>query len=128
MTPVSEAIAYFDRLLASPSISALAQTTLFTASDFGRTLTSNGDGTDHGWGSHHLVVGGAVRGRDIYGRYPVIGVNADDDVGQGRLLPSVSVDQYGATLARWFGLSDGDIDMVFPNIRNFGVRNLGFLA
>jgi uncharacterized protein (DUF1501 family) len=128
MTRVSEAIAYFDRLLASPSISALAQTTLFTASDFGRTLTSNGDGTDHGWGSHHLVVGGAVRGRDIYGRYPVIGVNADDDVGQGRLLPSVSVDQYGATLARWFGLSDGDIDMVFPNIRNFGVRNLGFLA
>ena len=128
MTRVSEAIAYFDRLLASPSVSALAQTTLFTASDFGRTLTSNGDGTDHGWGSHHLVVGGAVRGKDIYGRYPVIGVNADDDVGQGRLLPSVSVDQYGATLARWFGLSDGDIDMVFPNIRNFGLRDLGFLA
>lgn len=127
MARVSQAIAYFDRLLASPAVDAQAQTTLFTASDFGRTLTSNGDGTDHGWGSHQLVVGGSVRGRDIYGRYPVIGVNASDDVGQGRLLPGISVDQYGATLARWFGLSDGQISTIFPNIDNFATRDLGFM-
>ncbi|MCM5569771.1 DUF1501 domain-containing protein [Burkholderiaceae bacterium FT117] len=128
MGRVSQAIAYFDRLLASPAVNALAETTLFTASDFGRTLTSNGDGTDHGWGAHHLVVGGSVRGGDLYGRYPVIGVGTQDDVGQGRLLPAQSVDQYGATLARWFGLSDAQIADVFPNIGNFSARDLGFMA
>jgi uncharacterized protein (DUF1501 family) len=102
--------------------------TTFTASDFGRTLTSNGDGSDHGWGGHHYVVGGAVRGRDVYGRFPVIGVNTNDDVGQGRLLPGVSVDQYAATLGKWFGLSDQQLLDVMPNLKNFGVRDLGFMA
>ncbi len=128
MQRVGQAVAYFDRLMSSPAINAANQVTLFTASDFGRTLTSNGDGTDHGWGSHHFVVGAAVKGKDIYGRFPVIGVNTEDDVGQGRLLPLSSVDQYGATLARWFGLSDSQVSDVFPNITNFGAaRSLGFM-
>jgi uncharacterized protein (DUF1501 family) len=69
-----------------------------------------------------------VRGKDIYGRFPVIGVNTDDDVGQGRLLPGVSVDQYAATLGRWFGLSDAELADVFPNLRNFPVADLGFMT
>jgi uncharacterized protein (DUF1501 family) len=127
MTRLSEAIAYFDRLLGSPLVGARDETTLFTASDFGRTLTSNGDGTDHGWGAHHFVVGGSVRGGDLYGRYPTIGIGTDDDVGQGRLLPVSSVDQYGATLARWFGLGPHAIADVFPNIGNFAQSDLGFM-
>ena len=128
MTRIGQALEYFDRLLVSPAINAGNDVTLFTASDFGRTLTSNGDGTDHGWGAHHFVTGGAVRGKDIYGRYPVIGVNTDDDVGQGRLLPGLSVDQYAGTLARWFGLSDAQLADVFPNLRNFALADLGFMT
>jgi uncharacterized protein (DUF1501 family) len=101
--------------------------TAFTASDFGRTLTSNDDGSDHGWGSHHLVVGGAVKGGRFYGTAPAVGANTTDDVGQGRLLPTTSVDQYAATLASWFGVSAGDLTTVVPNIGNFGSANLGFV-
>jgi uncharacterized protein (DUF1501 family) len=102
---------------------------LFTASDFGRTFTSNGDGTDHGWGAHHFVSGGAVRGKDLYGRFPTLGVNTNDDVGQGRLIPEVSVDQYAGTLASWFGVPAGSLSEVFPHLNNFDVskRNLGFM-
>ena len=96
------------------------QVTTFTASDFGRTLTANSDGTDHGWGSHHIVTGGAVAGRDMYGQYPVIGSNQANDTGAGRLIPTTSVEQYAGTLARWFGLSDSQIKEVFPNFANFG--------
>mgnify|MGYP001002750399 CR=1 FL=1 len=120
MTRIGQALEYFDRLLASPAINALNEVTLFTASEFGRTLTSNGDGTDHGWGAHHIVAGGAVQGGDIVGTFPQIGVNTNDDVGQGRLLPKLSVDQYAGTLAKWFGLSDGQIATIFPNIVNWG--------
>ncbi|OJX03287.1 MAG: hypothetical protein BGO72_00685 [Burkholderiales bacterium 70-64] len=127
MTRIGQALDYFDRLLSSSAVNALNDVTLFTASDFGRTLTSNGDGTDHGWGAHHFVAGGAVRGKDIYGRYPVIGVNTADDVGQGRLLPAISVDQYAATLARWFGLDAGQLADVFPNLGNFAQADLGFM-
>ena len=103
--------------------------TLFTASDFGRTLTSNDDGSDHGWGSMHFVLGGAVKGGKFYGKPPQIGNGTQDDVGQGRLLPSTSVDQYAATLASWFGVSAGDLSTVLPNIGNYdaSTRNLGFL-
>ncbi len=122
-------MAYFDGAMASlQGADMRKQVTLFTASDFGRTLTSNGDGTDHGWGAHHFVMGGAVRGRDIYGAMPVTGLKHDLDVGSGSLLPTTSVDQYGATLAAWFGLSAGQIADVFPNIGNFGARDLGFMA
>lgn len=104
--------------------------TAFTASDFGRTLTSNNDGSDHGWGGHQFVMGGAVRGRAIYGAVPVLANNGPDDVGQGRLLPSTSVDQFGATLARWYGVSDGQMATVLPNIVNYNQSswNLGFLG
>jgi uncharacterized protein (DUF1501 family) len=127
MQRLADAIAYFDTLMALPAINALNDVTLFTASEFGRTLTSNGDGTDHGWGAHHIVAGGAVRGKEIYGTFPLIGVNTDDDVGQGRLLPKISVDQYAGTLARWFGLTDAQVQTIFPNIVNFPVRDLGFM-
>lgn len=104
--------------------------TAFTASDFGRTLTSNADGSDHGWGSHHFVMGGAVRGQGFYGAPPVLANNGPDDVGQGRLLPSQAVDQLGATLARWFGVADGQMATVLPNIVNYNPStwNLGFLG
>lgn len=126
---LAHAISYFDTTLSSLGGSDLRnRVTLFTASDFGRTFTSNGDGTDHGWGSHHFVVGGAVRGKDIYGTFPVTGVGHAQDVGSGSLLPAISVDQYGATLASWFGLSDSQIAGIFPNLLNFSTRNLGFMA
>jgi uncharacterized protein (DUF1501 family) len=103
--------------------------TAFTASDFGRTLTSNADGSDHGWGSMHLVMGGAVNGRDFYGPAPAIANNGPDDVGQGRLLPAISVDQYAATLASWFGVASGSMSTVLPNIVNYNPStwNLGFV-
>jgi uncharacterized protein (DUF1501 family) len=99
--------------------------TSFTASDFGRTLSSNGDGSDHGWGSHHFVLGGAVNGGRFYGALPSVSVNGPDDVGQGRLLPTTSVDQLAATLASWMGVSDADLPLVVPNIGNYSTRNLG---
>jgi uncharacterized protein (DUF1501 family) len=104
------------------------QVTAFTASDFGRTFTSNGDGSDHGWGGHHLVLGGAVKGGDIYGRMPSPVVNGPDDTGLGRWIPTTSVDEYGATLARWFGVSDTNLPVAFPNIGRFAKPNLGFLG
>ena len=104
------------------------QVTTFTASDFGRTLVSNGDGSDHGWGSHHFVLGGAVRGGAFYGQAPQAVLNGPEDVGQGRLLPTTAVDQYAATLARWFGVSDTELPLVAPAIGQFGTRDLGFLG
>jgi uncharacterized protein (DUF1501 family) len=102
--------------------------TTFTGSDFGRTLTPNSDGSDHGWGSMHFVMGGAVKGANFYGTAPLIGNNTADDVGQGRLLPTTSVDQYAATLATWFGVGPGDLSTVLPNIGNFATPNMGFLV
>lgn len=101
--------------------------TTFTASDFGRTLSSNGDGSDHGWGGHHFVLGGAVRGGRFYGTAPRISVTSDDQVGQGRLLPSTSVDQYAATLASWFGVSADNLRLITPNLGRFATPNLGFI-
>jgi len=103
------------------------QVTTFTASDFGRALTANNDGTDHGWGSMHFVLGGAVNGKAYYGTPPVLADNGPDDIGQGRLLPSTSVDQYAATLASWFGVSATDLPTVLPNIGNYTTKNLGFV-
>jgi uncharacterized protein (DUF1501 family) len=102
--------------------------TTFTASDFGRTLTSNGDGSDHGWGSHHFIMGGAVNGKEFYGTFPIMGIGNADEVGSGRLLPSTSVDQYAATLARWFGVSNTDMKLVIPNIGAFSDQDLGFFT
>jgi len=99
----------------------------FTASDFGRTLTSNGDGSDHGWGAHHFVVGGAAR-KGVYGQFPAVALNTAEDVGSGRLLPTTAVLQYAATLASWFGVPDGSLVDALPGIGNFSNRNLGFLG
>jgi uncharacterized protein (DUF1501 family) len=121
---VDEAMTAFYK--ATVELGVANQVTSFTASDFGRTLTSNGDGSDHGWGSHHFVVGGAVKGAAFYGTPPPVSVGdtaAPDDqwhVGQGRLLPSTSVDQYAATLAKWFGVSPTELPLVLPNLKNFG--------
>ena len=135
MARLAHALRYFDTTLGA--MGARGNVTTFTASDFGRTFTSNGDGTDHGWGAHHFVMGGAVRGGDLYGNFPVLGAkNANNNnfdsspnqIGNGALLPETSVDQLGATLGRWFGLSDGQLLDVFPNLANFSRRDLGFMS
>ena len=123
---LSQSLAAFYR--ATQQLGVSDQVTTFTAADFGRTLTSNGDGSDHGWGGHQLVMGGAVRGQSIVGQMPVIQIDGPSDSGQGRIIPTLAVDQYCATLARWFGLSESNIDDVFPNLRQFSQRDLGFLA
>ncbi len=116
--------AFYD---ATVELGVAQQVTTFTASDFGRTLSSNGDGSDHGWGSHHFIMGGAVTGRRFYGQAPQIASNGADDVGQGRLLPTTSVDQYAATFARWMGIPDSSLASVLPNIGNFASRGMGFV-
>jgi uncharacterized protein (DUF1501 family) len=118
--------AFYD---ATVELGVASRVTAFTASDFGRTLTSNANGSDHGWGSFHFVLGGAVHGRDFYGTPPAIANNGPNDVGQGRLLPTLSVDQYAATLATWFGVSNGQLPTVLPNINNYNPStwNLGFV-
>ena len=137
---VSDALTAFYN--ATVDLGVADKVTSFTASDFGRTLASNGDGSDHGWGSHHFMVGGAVKGAAFYGTPPPVSVGntsaAEDQwhVGQGRLLPSTSVDQYAATLARWFGVSDAELPGILPNIGHFGAAagrpdypvDLGFMA
>lgn len=132
---VSEAMGAFHDAMVE--IGASDKVTAFTASDFGRTLSYNGDGSDHGWGGHHLVVGGAVEGGRFVGTPPPLSTGesgAPEDqwhVGQGRWLPSTSLAQFGATLARWFGVSDTETLALLPNLVNFGgnayPRDLGFL-
>ena len=125
LTQAADAMkAFYDATL---ELGVAQQVTAFSASDFGRTLSINGDGSDHGWGSHHVVMGGAVKGKAFYGTPPATAVNGPDDVGQGRLLPTTAVDQFGATLATWFGVPDSDLATVVPNIGNFTKRNMGFV-
>ena len=140
LTRLNAAVASFHA--ATVELGVADKVTAFTASEFGRTLGSNSFGTDHGWGNHHLIVGGAVKGRAFYGVPPPISVgstSAPDDqwhTGQGRLLPTTSVDQYAATLARWFGAADHELDAILPHLKNFGAAagrtdyptNLGFMA
>ena len=103
------------------------QVTTFTASDFGRTLTSNGDGTDHGWGSHQMVMGDSVMGNRIFGTMPELAIGSNDDIGEGRIIPTTSIDQYAATLARWYGLSPSQVAVTFPSLANFNSADLGFM-
>ncbi|MEO8298850.1 MAG: DUF1501 domain-containing protein [Burkholderiales bacterium] len=112
---------------ATVELGVAGQVTQFTASDFGRTLASNGQGSDHGWGSHHIVMGGGVRGGQLVGTFPNHTINGPDDTGSGRWIPSTSVDQYGATLGRWFGASDAQLGEVFTHLGAFS-PDLGFMV
>lgn len=122
---VSDAVAAFYR--ATEELGVEQSVTTFTAADFGRTLTVNGDGTDHGWGGHHFVVGGAVRGGDIYGDIPVSQLGHDQDAGNGRLIPTTSVEQFAAPLGRWFGLNNQELAAALPGLGNFPAGPLDFL-
>jgi uncharacterized protein (DUF1501 family) len=102
--------------------------TSFTASDFGRALQFNGRGSDHGWGSHHFVMGGAVRGGRVYGTWPDVVLGASDDVGQGRLIPTASVDEYAGELAQWFGVPISELGTVIPHLSRFDRANMSFLS
>jgi uncharacterized protein (DUF1501 family) len=117
--------AFYD---ATVELGVANQVTLFTASDFNRTFVSNGAGTDHAWGSHQFVVGGAVQGARMYGQYPTLAIGGPDDTSDGRWIPTTSVDQYAATMASWFGVSPADLLAIFPKVTRFSTSNLGFLA
>jgi uncharacterized protein (DUF1501 family) len=123
---LSRALHAFDQ--ATIQLGVRDQVTTFTASEFGRSLTSNGDGSDHSWANHLLVMGGAVRGARVYGNLPQLDPAGDAFAGDGNLIPTVSVDQYAATLARWFGLSEGSITTLLPRLGNFSSADLGFLS
>ena len=127
LTKVADAMSAF--YAATVELGVADKVTTFTASDFGRTLSGNNDGSDHGWGSMHFMMGGAVKGQKFYGVAPAVASNGPDDVGQGRLLPTTSVDQYAATLGKWLGASDTDLLSLLPNLRNYNLstRNLGFV-
>lgn len=127
MNTVGSALAAFYD--ATVELGVANQVTTFTASDFGRTLSGNNDGSDHGWGSMHFMLGGAVQGQRYYGIPPAVASNGPDDVGQGRLIPTTAVDQYAATLGKWLGVSDTDLLALLPNLSNYETanRNLGFV-
>ena len=123
---LSEALAWFQG-----SVDALGETrgvTTFTASDFGRSLLGNGDGTDHGWGNHLMAMGGAVRGGAIHGTLPLLDAEGPDSVNNGRVLPTLAASQYAATLLRWIGLDEAQLGTVLPTLGNFESRDLGFMT
>jgi uncharacterized protein (DUF1501 family) len=128
---LSNALAALDA--ATDELGVASAVTTFTLSDFARTFVGNGNnGTDHAWGGHHLVMGGAVKGGDFYGKFPTLAANgpSDTDSGssaRGRWIPTSSVDEYAATLASWYGLGGADLPAVFPNLGRFAAPNLGFL-
>jgi len=133
---LSQSVKAFYDILDSAAFGLADRVTTFTASDFGRTLTNNGDGTDHGWGGHHLVFGGGVNGSRIYGQMPNLSAanSNPDNAGWGQIIPTLSVDQYAATLATWYGLSTADRAVVFPNLQfmtgnllSIPGPNLGFM-
>ncbi|MCP5196939.1 MAG: DUF1501 domain-containing protein [Gammaproteobacteria bacterium] len=114
---------------ASVEMGVAEQVTTFTESDFGRTLQPSGTGSDHGWGNHHLIMGGTVNGGDVYGIFPSLALGGPDDAStRGILIPTTSMDQYGATLAKWFGVSAAAMPQIFPNLANFSTADLGFLG
>lgn len=125
---MSQAMAAFQQ--ATVELGVAAQVTTFTLSDFGRTyLPDSNAGTDHAWGSHHLIMGGAVRGGNFYGTFPTLAPGGPDDIGdEGRWIPTTALDQYGATLASWFGVQAADLTAIFPNLVNFGNPTLPILA
>ena len=125
-TQVAEAMNSFYN--ATVELGVASQVTTFTASEFGRTLTSNGSGSDHGWGGHQFVMGGALKGGTIVGSYPSAALGTAEDLGRGRLLPTTSTSQLAATLGTWFGVPTGSLGDALPFINNFSVKNLGLFA
>jgi len=119
--------AFYD---ATVALGVGSQVTTFTLSDFGRTLQpASGGGTDHAWGSHHFIIGDAVKGGTLYGQYPQLVLAGPNDAEkEGRWIPTTAVDQYGATLARWFGVAPGQLQAVFPNLSKFAASDLGFMT
>jgi uncharacterized protein (DUF1501 family) len=133
LAKLAQAMATFDATLANiGGVDMRSSVTTFTASDFSRTFNTNGDGTDHAWGGHHFVMGGAVKGGDIYGQFPTVGVDLgtfrNPDGINGYSIPTTSVDQYAATIGSWFGISNTDLATIFPNLRNFATPNMGFMV
>jgi uncharacterized protein (DUF1501 family) len=126
-TEVAAALGAFDE--ATQELGVEGNVVAFTESDFSRTFMPNTNGgSDHAWGSHHLVMGAAVKGGDVYGSFPEFAMGGPNDVGEGRWIPGIAVDQYGATLARWFGAQPTQLTSVFPNLLSFSVQDLGFLG
>lgn len=124
---LGEALAAFHA--ATQELGLASQVTSFTQSDFGRTLQPSGSGSDHGWGNHQLVLGGGVRGGEVYGRFPTLELGGADDAGnRGVLIPSTALEQFGATLARWFGVPANELPTVFPNLAAFAPATLGFMG
>jgi uncharacterized protein (DUF1501 family) len=126
MTRLNEALSYFDVLLGQ--LNMRNNVTLFTGSEFGRTLIPNGDGTDHGWAAHHLVLGGKVAGGNIYGALPTIEPEGPNFISGGNMIPTTSVEQYAATLGKWMGVSDTNLNDIFPHLNRFTPRDLGFMV
>jgi uncharacterized protein (DUF1501 family) len=126
LTQVDDALrSFYD---ATVALGVENQVTTFTLSDFGRTFkAAAGGGSDHAWGNHHLIMGGAVKGGAMYGAFPSLALGGSNDLGEGRWLPTTSVDQYAATLANWFGVAPADLASVAPNIDAFATKNLGFV-
>lgn len=137
LTMLDDGIGSFQKTLQELDTMGIAKTnsiTTYTASEFGRTLTVNGDGTDHGWTSSYLIFGGAVQGGQIYGNVPSMEIGGENDAFEineepaGRFIPENSVDQYGSTLARWLGVSETDMSIIFPNLDSFEHKDLGFMG
>ncbi|MDC7684570.1 DUF1501 domain-containing protein [Asticcacaulis sp. BYS171W] len=132
LAKIAHAFAYFDQTLSNiGGVDMRNSVTTFTASDFSRTFSTNGDGTDHAWGGHHLIMGGAVKGGDMYGQFPTVGMDVNGFSNPGMVgasfIPTTSVDQYAATMGAWFGVGNSDLNTIFPNLRNFSTANLGFV-
>lgn len=123
---LAEALSFFQGKMVD--IGQNNNVTTFTASDFGRSLLSNGDGTDHGWGNHLMAMGGAVSGGQVIGTLPSLDIEGPDSVHHGRILPTLSATQYAATLLQWLGLSESELDSVLPNLDNFTTRNLSLFT
>ncbi|MDP2634148.1 MULTISPECIES: DUF1501 domain-containing protein [unclassified Pseudoalteromonas] len=126
LNTLAQGLAEFDS--AMKELNMADNVTTFTMSDFGRTLTSNGDGTDHGWAGNQIVMGGAVQGGNIYGELLTQHLDGPQDVGSGRLIPSVANEQYFATLAKWFGVPDSELVDIFPNLSNFNQHTLNLFG
>ena len=126
MKKLNDGLVFFDAMLGQ--IGMRNKVTLFTTSEFGRAFVPNGDGTDHGWGSHHLVMGGAVNGGNIYGKLPVISIDGPDNAWYGGpMLPSTAASQYAATLGKWMGISDSALGDIMPDLARFDTKNMGFM-